>query len=211
MKNKELCKCGRTEKRHDLYNNPCKKFMPQIKQLISSGKIFGKDKKFTPQTPRGCGKYLEKDDRTCGDNYGYYQNEKRSYIKKSRDYDIWLCPKCTPQKVYRMSKELKERRGIVKRNLEELKKDKLIDCNEYQGTDFEVLMCKILTPNTPQRRWEDKEQLAQEEAAKNCAYKLESRIKPAETSDSEVPITDFNKDMSYEDRQYYGEKFDENR
>ena len=45
--------------------------------------------------PKGCGKMIEEADRLCGMKYGYYKDEKREYIKKKTDYDIWLCANCS--------------------------------------------------------------------------------------------------------------------
>ena len=52
----------------------------------------GTDKGCT--NPKGCKKYFEGEDRTCGDQYGYYENEKRPYVKKQSSFDIWLCSSC---------------------------------------------------------------------------------------------------------------------
>ena len=55
--------------------------------------IYCECEKFTPKN-QGCGKYINKEDRTCGDSYSYYEKEKRPYIKKKTDYGIWLCKRC---------------------------------------------------------------------------------------------------------------------
>jgi hypothetical protein len=43
---------------------------------------------------KGCGRYIEEEDRDCGNKYGYYKRERRNYIVKKSGYDLWLCPTC---------------------------------------------------------------------------------------------------------------------
>ena len=45
----------------------------------------------------GCEKSFKKEDRTCGDSYGYRKDEKRNYIKGKNSFDIWLCNKCVKE------------------------------------------------------------------------------------------------------------------
>ena len=57
------------------------------------------DKMKTPQqikneVEKGCGKYIEEEDRDCGHDYDYYEDEKRDYVIKKTGFDKWLCLSC---------------------------------------------------------------------------------------------------------------------
>lgn len=43
---------------------------------------------------KGCEKYIKKEDRICGDKFGYREGEVRDYVKNKTYFDIWLCEKC---------------------------------------------------------------------------------------------------------------------
>jgi hypothetical protein len=88
--------------------------------------------------PKGCGKMIEEADRLCGIKYGYYKDEKREYIKKKTDYDIWLCENCSKKGLLRHNPEDNIPKGCGK----ELSKtpDILVCGNDYD-LNGNIILC----------------------------------------------------------------------
>lgn len=84
-----LCECGH---KRELHTRHCKHEEWDEKQQTM---MPCKCKRFVEQQDKkGCNKYFEDEDRSCGDKYGYHDDEIRKYIKKKSSFDIWLCEKC---------------------------------------------------------------------------------------------------------------------
>jgi hypothetical protein len=96
---------------------------------------------------KGCRKYIKIQDRHCGDKYGYYKEEERSYIKNKTGYDIWLCDKCEnkiknqtkPTDIRKEYFDLGEKQGR-KETLDEVRKIiNEIRCNLGDGTPIIII------------------------------------------------------------------------
>ena len=73
---------------------PTKEYLEKLsKRLEDLKRMWYKVKQNTEE--KGCGKYIKSEDRSCGDCYGYRENEERPYVKKKGNFDKWLCKKCS--------------------------------------------------------------------------------------------------------------------
>ena len=149
----KTCKCGHNKLEHnsptgfccgDNFKCPCKKFVAEDEKFFKErGIILEKPQK-------SCGKFIKKEDRRCGNKYGYHKDEKRHYVKEKTYFDIWLCPSCSgnhsPEELaYPVKSDSLSTRG--KEPDENLKSEEGENPSVSSGSDFD-LSKKI-------RRWMD--------------------------------------------------------